>query len=825
MAFTYTESQKAEIRALYATGQIPEAYRRAADIAQYQRDAFGTRLSPDEQSAIIWLRGAAEVNEGRGAYSDFIRSYTATQFRLRQGPDAASDLDARIQTASNEIARLVLLRDILGNSSKGELPSIERIAESDAAPVAERLFNNDLGGWAGNPLFVALGVTTPFKDNIIGTAGNAYNAVAMLASLPSLSTLVGAAFASLADNGIAVSLDTVRYIGNETTRFLDKAYGGTLSTVTGVNALVSGFFSASVGLVTGAESDAVGENGEPVSIYHAGGGNDIISAAQFRSQIIDGGTGLDGATYAHFTAPIVITLNAIASAVPFTALVERGTTKQFLFDIETITGTNFDDRLVLRDISQVRDGLRIEGGAGIDTINVSMASEAVQIDVQAGTLTFNGREITIDSFEQIQGSRFNDTIVGSAGNDLIETGGGQDVIQLAEGADTLIVTIDGDQNGPIVIDDGDADDQLFVRIGESSIRISSLFRAGDPNDGETYVFLNSLLYRLDVYSITYTGPDPDNIYGTSYDYLIAYENQDIYQYPDDGQGFHINYLRSPVGNYNPNPQNRYNLEGNYNESLNRISLNIEFNSVKFDITINNFSIGDFGINLIQSPDLQPPGSLPGGSVENFYINAINTHNNLTSILHQSFDSDAPNLQNDAAFPDLIPLFIPESAPPLTSSLIPVSTSVEQNGTDNDDILTGSVRNDIIIAGAGDDTINGGDGNDSLFGDQGSDWIVAGGGDDLIFAGNGWDTIILDDGGNDTVRFGQGSGRDYVTSFLSGDTIEVTANLATSWEDLLQHSSIYQDGTSTVVEFDNGSELLIFTHTSISDITRDSFYFI
>ncbi len=62
----------------------------------------------------------------------------------------------------------------------GAFPTLERVAANDAQPAATALFRGDAGGWAGNPLFLALGYSDAFEDNILEDAGNAYDAWAMI---------------------------------------------------------------------------------------------------------------------------------------------------------------------------------------------------------------------------------------------------------------------------------------------------------------------------------------------------------------------------------------------------------------------------------------------------------------------------------------------------------------------------------------------------------------------------------------------------------------------------------------------------------------------
>lgn len=110
------------------------------------------------------------------------------------------------------------------------------------------------------------------------------------------------------------------------------------------------------------------------------------------------------------------------------------------------------------------------------------------------------------------------------------------------------------------------------------------------------------------------------------------------------------------------------------------------------------------------------------------------------------------------------------------------------GTIDNDILNGSLLNDVIFGDSGNDVItdkggsndiNGGDGddritayggNDTIWGDRGDDGIASGGGNDTVFGGDGFDTIDAGNG-NDKV-YGQ-AGSDVIngengSDFLFGD---------------------------------------------------------
>ncbi|MBR1730207.1 MAG: hypothetical protein IJ728_11880 [Selenomonadaceae bacterium] len=114
-------------------------------------------------------------------------------------------------------------------------------------------------------------------------------------------------------------------------------------------------------------------------------------------------------------------------------------------------------------------------------------------------------------------------------------------------------------------------------------------------------------------------------------------------------------------------------------------------------------------------------------------------------------------------------------------------SIYIKGNDNENIITGGSKNDILIAGSKSTTLNGGFGNDSIVGStlndlinggEGSDTINAGAGDDIINGGKGNDLIYGDEGadsitaslGNDTIYGGKGNDFFYYTVGDGDDTI-------------------------------------------------------
>jgi Ca2+-binding RTX toxin-like protein len=130
----------------------------------------------------------------------------------------------------------------------------------------------------------------------------------------------------------------------------------------------------------------------------------------------------------------------------------------------------------------------------------------------------------------------------------------------------------------------------------------------------------------------------------------------------------------------------------------------------------------------------------------------------------------------------------------------------QNGTSADDTLFGTAVADRIE------------------GLSGNDFISSGLGADTISGGSGLDVIDLGhDQRVDIVEFGLGSERDYVVNFdYSRDQIKIASNLASDWSDFYANSSIYQDGTSTVIEMSNGNEFVVLINVDAAFINYNNF---
>lgn len=136
--------------------------------------------------------------------------------------------------------------------------------------------------------------------------------------------------------------------------------------------------------------------------------------------------------------------------------------------------------------------------------------------------------------------------------------------------------------------------------------------------------------------------------------------------------------------------------------------------------------------------------------------------------------------------------------PAGGSILTIFTNIENaDGSQCDDLITGTAvantingngGDDTVYAGGGDDDLSGGDGGDSLAGEAGSDTLYGGNGDDAVVGGASGDACCGGDGNDsingsadaDTTDAGSGNDRIYDGDFLNFEHHD--GGLGTDWID-------------------------------------------
>ena len=422
-------------------------------------------------------------------------------------------------------------------------------------------------------------------------------------------------------------------------------------------------------------------------------GNFFSAGSSFND--IDGGAGIDTASYQFVSFGVTIDMNITA----FQHI--GGPSNNRIVNFENLEGSQFGDTItgdggnnVLRglggdDVINGGAGVDIiaggtgaddlDGGAGFDTLDFRGAASRVAFNIDTGGTVGEAAGDSYSNFEVIYGSSFNDSITGSnaneflygeAGNDTINGGGGIDRIYGGEGND---------------VQRGDAgNDVLYGSAGNDQLNGGTGFDVANYTQATSAVSVNMVSGGTlgDAAGDTYFGIEA--VYGSDFNDTLTGNNS-------------VNELRG----------------GDGDDSLNGAGGNDRlFGGEGADMLDGGTGIDTVNFTTAQSAvhlDLATGGTL-GEAAGDSYAN-----------IEWVFGS---------AFDDMI-------------------TGDDGNnrleGRGGDDMLDGGLGNDRLQGGDGNDTIMGGEGVDTIFGQDGDDIMSGGAGNDFFFAGAGADSH---DGGAD-----------------------------------------------------------------------------
>ncbi len=217
--------------------------------------------------------------------------------------------------------------------------------------------------------------------------------------------------------------------------------------------------------IEGDDSDNVlmGEKGNDTIL--GGGGNDTI----------DGGAGRDAVSFKDSSASVTVKLlsdEARESGEDFGEASGNGTDK--LLNIENVIGSDFDDT-----ISGNVGNNTLDGGAGIDTLDMSMIQSAKAVVNLSQNYSSGDGEDTILNIENVIGTdlrSLSDTLIGDNGDNLLDGRKGDDTLEGKDGDDSLIGGFGNDKLkgglGDDFIDGGEDIDTVDYSDISSAVAVS-----------------------------------------------------------------------------------------------------------------------------------------------------------------------------------------------------------------------------------------------------------------------------------------------------------------------------------------------------------------
>ena len=509
-----------------------------------------------------------------------------------------------------------------------------------------------------------------FTDDIDG--GSGFDTVVLTANYSELTITETAPGTFEISGGSSTGGGTVSIVNVEALNFIKE----------GVHVTLGG----AIDLTTGND---VFDGNATDEIINGLNGDDIISGGA-GGDTIDGGGGIDAVNYANSNAAVLVNLTS--------GFTQGGhAIGDILVNIETLLGSNFDDRLsgdagdnrlegsFGNDILNGSAGDDIlNGGDGDDTLNGGAGSDVAVFNgsIFYNPITKNGGIITVTdtegnggtdtltsienvsftegTFRLIMGTEGNDAPLATTGADLIFLNGGDDSINASNGDDYIFGGDGSDTiiggNGADYIDGGAGYDQArYANSNEAvTVNLETGVHSGGHAEGDTLVGI------ADVFGSGFddvlTGNEAKNV-------LTGFNGNDV--------------LNGGMGDDTL-------IGGNGDDTL----------IGGFGADFNNGGAG-FGDVIDYSGSYEGVQARLGGS--------------------QIFDGGFATGDSFRGIEDLI-------------------------GSAFNDTLVGNVRANVLTGNDGDDFINGDRGNDTLLGGAGNDTIVGGLGQDTIDGGDGVDEL-------------------------------------------------------------------------------------
>lgn len=224
----------------------------------------------------------------------------------------------------------------------------------------------------------------------------------------------------------------------------------------------------------------VWNNGDGSDLLDGGKGNDLVQV-NFDTDLVN--ENLENKDVAEFSVT--------DAGVQFARIELNGQTKAGLFqldirDTETLE-TNFgagDDAAVL--VGKVLDEviLDLDGGEGVDLLDLSQVATAVDVNLATGAVsatdpvyvtaseTVAGPSSAVN-FEDVTGTAFDDVITGNDGDNVIRGGAGNDTLVGGDGADTFVF-FEEDAGIDVINDFVFGQDSLLFRTSDPEVTTASL---------------------------------------------------------------------------------------------------------------------------------------------------------------------------------------------------------------------------------------------------------------------------------------------------------------------------------------------------------------
>ncbi len=259
--------------------------------------------------------------------------------------------------------------------------------------------------------------------------------------------------------------------------------------------------------------------GDDLLVWNNGDGSDLM----------DGGAGYD-TQQVNFDTDLVNTdlqnddvaqFSVTDAGIEFARIELNGQTERGLFQLDIrkteVQETNFgggDDTAVIQGDVLSEIELDLDGGDGIDTLDLSQTSGPVSVNLETGAVEIDngaGQDASAINFENVIGTASNDVITGNAEDNIIRGGSGNNILTGGEGADTFVFA-QADVGVNVILDFVVGVDQLQFVTEDPEVTTDNMLANMTQVGDDVELALNNKVIMLENMQVTDFSAD---------DFLIA----------------------------------------------------------------------------------------------------------------------------------------------------------------------------------------------------------------------------------------------------------------------------------------------------------------
>ncbi|MFK7837510.1 MAG: calcium-binding protein [Sulfitobacter sp.] len=247
-----------------------------------------------------------------------------------------------------------------------------------------------------------------------------------------------------------------------------------------------------------------GGSGDDLLVWNNGDGSDLMHGGRgYDTQQVNFDTDLVNADLQNDD---VAQYSVTDKGIEFARIELNGQTEAGLFQLDIrkteVQETNFgggDDTAVITGDVLNEIMLELDGGDGVDTLDLSQTFGPVSVNIETGVIEIDngaGPDASAINFENVIGTASNDVITGNDQDNIIRGGAGNDIMSGGEGADTFVF-FEADIGVDVILDFEVGVDRLQFVTEDPEVTTDNMLANMTQVGGDVELALNNKVITLE----------------------------------------------------------------------------------------------------------------------------------------------------------------------------------------------------------------------------------------------------------------------------------------------------------------------------------------